>query len=179
MKIIKKIEFVDDTLHFFQADCENKGGMTIELCNADIITGKLKAVSELELENTGDSESHIFYRPHVKDSVYDPYHDPDYTPPEVNFRLYPEDKEDPRTGLPREIYDKVFEAFDIPPKTKSISVIIAPGDSVTIYGKMTEKYVIVDDDGNEIPLETLLNDKNIDLEKKIDDLEKKIQQSCQ
>ena len=168
MKILKKIEFIDDSLHFFQVNCKGKGGMTIELCNADIITGKISATSHLELENTGYPESRIFYRSHFnpnkdidKDNIraYDPYHDPDSTPPEVNFRLYPEDKDDPRTGLPREIYDKVYEAFDIPPKTKSISVIVAPGDNVVIYGKMTEKHVIVDDDGNEIPMETFIEKK--------------------
>ncbi len=157
MKIVRKLNFTRDNLHFFHADCRGKGGMTIELCNAYLITGKLKAVSLLELENTGCPESQILYRPYDEDRSFDP----DETPPEANFRIYPTEKEDPELGtLPSEVSAELYAPFDIPPKTKSISVLIAPGDSVIICGKMTESYAIIDDDGNEIPLDSLIGNSS-------------------
>jgi len=137
MKIARKLEFVDDNEHFFHANCKAGSCITIELCNADIITGKISAVSHTELENTGYPESQILYRPYDEDHTFDP---------EI-------------ARLPREIYDKVYEAFNIPPKTQSISVIMVPGDCVTIYGRMTEKYVIIDDDGDEISIDEAIDKK--------------------
>ena len=157
MKIVRKLNFTRDNSHFFHADCRGKGGMTIELCNAYLITGKIIATSHLELENTGYPESQILYRPYDEDRSFDP----DVTPPEANFRIYREEKKDLKLGIfPSEVSAELYTPFDIPPKTKSISVLIVPGDSVMICGKMTESYAIIDDNGNEIPLDSLIGNSS-------------------
>ena len=55
--------------------------------------------------------------------------------------------------------DWVDTPIPIPPETQFIILYIAQNDIVRIEGNMKEEYVIIDDDGNEIPLECLVQEK--------------------
>jgi len=156
MKIVRKIEFRPATEFFYQGynNHPNGNNTTIELCNCYSITGEFQAISHVEFMNTGYPESRITYFPNFND----PKFDPDYTPPEINFRLHPKEPQ-PVEGYPKEIRDKMNEPIIIPPNTCSISLEIAAGDSVVIRGQIAESYAIIDDEGNEIPLESILPSK--------------------
>lgn len=160
MRIVRKIEFRPATEFFYHTKNTADNYMTIELCNCYSITGQFQAISSLEFMNTGYPESRITYFPNFNDPTFinDHTFDPDYTPPEINFRLYPKEPQ-PMEGYPKEIEDKMNEPIIIPPNTCSISLEIAAGDDVAIWGQIAESYAIIDDDGNEIPLESILPSK--------------------
>jgi len=159
MKIIRKTKFHPSVEFLYHAKNDTDDDMTIELCNSYLITGKFAAISTLEFMNTGEAESRITYFPNYQDPTFidDNTFDPDYTPPEINFRLK---SKGPMNECPRDVYDKMFEPIIIPPHTGSISLEITPGDNVAIYAGTIESYAIIDDDGNEIPLESILPSKN-------------------
>ena len=87
---------------------------------------------------------------------YEPYIDPDYTLPEDNFRVLPDLD---IIHIPDEVVEKAEILVTIPQGVKIIRVAVAPNDYVRIHGHKEEEYVIIDDDGNEIPLECLVQEK--------------------
>ena len=158
MKIVRKLRIYPSTEFLYQGRNNDPTGnyMHIKLCNCYSITGEFKATSHLELRDTGEPESRIIYFPNYNDPTFDP----DETPPEINFRLHPKEPE-PMVGYSDEIYDKMNKPIIIPPNTCSISLEIAGGDRIAIWAGIKESYAIIDDDGNEIPLESILPNKNL------------------
>ena len=127
-------------------------GKSFSFMKAYDISGEMRAMSELVYQESRSPKSSIFFDPNR--SRY--YNDPEY-----QFRTYP-----PR-DVPAEVEDseeynelikKAYIPLKIPQGTKEITLSLCEGDWINIEAFYDEEYVIIDDDGNEIPLECLVQD---------------------
>ena len=74
--------------------------------------------------------------------------------------LFPPDYDEEEYFKNPEIWDNYeLKSIKIPKNTCVIQLQIAPGDTICINAKRKEDFVLVDDNGNEIPLENLLGGK--------------------
>ncbi len=147
MKIIKKIEIIDTGTNLFELQNNSYEQYQTCIVRADIITGTLLATSVLK-DWLGNPSSRIIYEPYFsRNSDGTLYIEPDETDDEHNFRVQPNKPSDEYTTEERE---NGYRPITIPDGTKSIHVLVAPRDYVYIWGLVRERYLMVDDDGNEI-----------------------------
>ena len=188
MKIVKKIKLWlerDET-----GNTLNKGSMLLNgycsdgrsfvLLRADDISGEMFAMSELTYEDEDiDPNSEIYRDPNCfrlycqqmagvlrtpKSKIYfDPNRSNYYDNPEYQLRTFPHRDVSAEVEDSPEYLEQIHKAFiplKIPLGTKEICLSMYEGDWIRIKACYKEEYVIVDDNGNEIPLEDLLGGKH-------------------
>ncbi len=157
MKIIKKIKITSGGKVIFKFENTTNIPFITRILSADIITGTLMA--RVVRRNKSDyDDSRIIYDPYYTTNNYGrTWLEPDETDEEHNFRLLP-DK--PYNELSSKEIEPSLIPIIIPDGTKSIFVEIAPDDAVNIWGEFDEYYCIVDDNGNEIPIDQIIKRKD-------------------
>ncbi len=171
MKIIEKIHFTVNTKPFFNFMNASNAPIILPLVQAHSITGMFEADAYLAPTNKDDDDFEDFWHTRI---LYNPYYskgingtlyrEPDETDPEHNFRSLPPDKQE---NPSQEDIDYLSSPITIPPDVQELSVIINKGDIVTISADVTRTHAIIDDNGNEIPLETLLDERDAKIEKRL------------
>ncbi len=160
MKIIKKMEIYELGQELFRFQNNTYKPFIVCIARASSITGTLRATS-MRQHWSGQPASRIIYDPYFQtnpDGVV--YREPDDTEEEDNFTLIPDKPYDEYTPEEKKLYDR---KITIPTGTNSISVEVTPRDDVLIIGSIFEEYAIIDDDGNEISLETFLEERDAKL----------------
>ncbi len=197
MKIVEKVSFAVNTKPFFTFTNKSRCPVIIPLFYAHSITGEFEAqvdIAPITEYNDGDDSfpySRILYDPYYVEnddgSIADEFEE---TYPEHNFRptqipdledinyyktqeendYYKTETQDKIDNYKTETHKELIDEntpVTIPPNVKWLSVIIRSGDTVAILASYHITHIIIDDDGNEISLETLLEERDAKLEKKI------------
>ena len=134
----------------------NNSDEQINIClfSAYSISGEMFAMSELVPKESPRPESRIYFEPNINDT----YDNPEYQLRTFPYRDVSAEVEDSPEYL--EQIHKAYIPLKIPPGTKRISIAINSHGWVQITACYDEEYVIIDDNGNEIPLENLLGGKH-------------------
>ncbi len=147
MKIIKKIEIINTGTKLFEFQNSSYEPYITCIARADTISGTMLATSVLR-NWLGNPLSRIIYEPYYSiDNSGATYREPDETDDEHNFRVQPNKPYDEYTEEEKEIGRC---PITIPDGTKSIHVLVEPRDYVIVKGIVRERYLMADDEGNEI-----------------------------
>lgn len=155
VKLVKIVHWEERTLvtqEIFSWKNDTKYYQNITILSAYLITGNFTAFSKLFYLNGTPKSQIVCDRYYFKDEPVLP-RDEDPRNAKTDFNHYPDD-DDSEEGR-KEIQSA--QAVQIPPHTQYIWISIAPGDWVSIEANQREEFILLDDNGNEIPLDRLLS----------------------
>lgn len=179
MKIVEKVILEPNDNHILFSFTNNTNNLiTIPLIFAHEITGKIKTWARITKEEDPDEfneykYTRILYEPYFLINTDGSLHcSPERTDPEYDLRSLPLEKQD--NPSPEDI-EYLNSPVNIPPGVKSLSIMIDEGDRASIWAICRTTHIIIDDDGNEIPLETFLEERDAKLKSDMQKtIEKKI-----